>query len=148
VDDISRLGSASPFSWSHYSLTRQGDLMVYRQVVGAPAGDDPTRSYEKARWTGEELVAFRIHIPSRVVYHNAGADNMRRGNILVWEQALSDRLDGQPLTLEARMETQSILYRTVWLFGATLLVVAAMFLLIVWRVRRRGRRDWRAEPGA
>ena len=35
------------------------------------------------------------------------------------------------------METQSILYRTLWLFGAALLAVAAMFALIIWRVVKR-----------
>ena len=52
-------------------------------------------------------------------YHNAGADNQKRGNILVWEQPLTDRLRGEPLVLDARMRTQSILSSTLWLFGAT-----------------------------
>ena len=147
VDDVTRLSSSAPFSWSAYSLDREGDLMVYRQVVGDPSIGDATGAFEKARWIGEELVAFRVHIPSRVVYHNAGADNLRRGNILVWEQTLDDRMRGTPVTIDARMETQSILYRTLWLFGATVLVVALMFAVIVWRVRSRGEHHRREEPG-
>ena len=62
------------------------------------------------------------------------AGNSRRGNILVWEQSLADRLRGAPLTLDARMETQSILYRTLWLFGATFVAVAVSFGLVIWWV--------------
>jgi hypothetical protein len=82
-------------------------------------------------------VAFRLHAPSRIVYHNAGADNLRRGNILVWEQTLADRLRGAPIEIEARMEPESILYRTLWLFGASGAAVAIMFAVIVWRLTRR-----------
>ena len=36
------------------------------------------------------------------------------------------------------METQSILYRTLWLFGATFLAVAVAFVLVIWWVLKRG----------
>jgi hypothetical protein len=40
--------------------------------------------------------------------------------------------------IEVRMETQSILYRTLWLFGATFLAVAAAFAVVIgWILRRR-----------
>jgi len=90
-------------------------------------------------------VAFRLHVPSKIAYHNAAPGNLRRGNILVWEQSLADRLHGVPLTLEAKMETQSILYRTVWLFGATFVAVAITFTLVIWWILRRGTRE---ESGA
>ena len=61
-------------------------------------------------------MAFRLHLPSKI-RSTTPARDVRRGNILVWEQPLADRLRGAPLTLDARMETQSILYRTLWLFG-------------------------------
>jgi hypothetical protein len=79
-----------------------------------------------------------MHVPSKILYHNAGADNLRRGNILVWEQPLADRLNGVPLTLEARMEPRSILYTTLWLFGGTLVAVLAGFVLLIWWVRKNG----------
>jgi hypothetical protein len=44
-----------------------------------------------------------------------------------------------PLTLDARMQTQSILYRTLWLFGATILAVAFSFLVVIWWILRKGR---------
>jgi hypothetical protein len=56
----------------------------------------------------------------------------------VWEQPLTDRLRGVPLELEARMQPQSILYRTLWLFGLTFIAVAVVFVLIIWWVLRRG----------
>jgi hypothetical protein len=133
VADVRHLGEAAPFAWSAYQFGRDGDLFVYRQSVGAAAAQPVATN-----WTGHELVAFRIHVPSKVVFHNAGPGNPRRGNILVWEQSLSDRLRGQPLQLETRVETQSILYRTLWLFAATFIAVALMFGLLIWLIVRRG----------
>jgi hypothetical protein len=77
-------------------------------------------------------------LPSRIEYHNAGANNMKRGNILVWEQSLSDRLRGTPLVLDAQMRTESILYSAVTLFGFTCVAVAALFGIVIVAVRRSG----------
>jgi hypothetical protein len=82
-------------------------------------------------------VAFRLHLPSKITYQST-PEPPRRGNILVWEQPLAERLKGTPLEIEARMETQSILYRTLWLFGATFLAVAVAFALIISWVLKRG----------
>jgi hypothetical protein len=132
VDAIGGLGQAAPFAWSSYSFRREGTLYVYVQSIGAPAGQDPG----PVRWTGREVAAFRLHLPSKITYQNT--QDLRRGNILVWEQPFAERLKGTPLTLEARMETQSILYRTLWLFGATFLAVAAAFALVIGWVLKRG----------
>ena len=131
VDDVRRLHETRPFAWSTYSFNRDANLMYYRQTVGAAA-----RGSAGIQWAGDEIVAFRIHVPSKVPYHNAGADSLRRGNILVWEQSLAERLAGTPLEIDARMETQSILYRTLALFGITIVVVAVMFAVILWWVIR------------
>ncbi len=131
VDDVRTLSATGPFGWSTYRFTRDADLMYYRQTVGAAAG-----GAAGIPWTGDEVVAFRIHVPSKVPYHNAGADNLKRGNILVWEQSLADRLAGTPLEIDARMESQSILYRTLALFGITMVVVAMLFGAILWWVVR------------
>jgi hypothetical protein len=136
VADVRQLGRAAPFAWSVYDFTREGETMRFRQNVGgahAPAAPEEAR----AGWDGPELVAFRVHIPSQVRFHNAGEDNLRRGNILVWEQPLADRLRGTPLVAEVRMDTTSTLSRTLLLFGATALAVALMFAGIVWRLTRR-----------
>jgi len=134
VDDVSRLNEAPPFRWSSYSLRRDGNLYVFRQSVGASAN----KPVGNVGWNGKEQVAFRVHVPSKITYHNAGAANLRRGNILVWEQPLSDRLRGEPLALDARMQTESILYRTITLFGLTLLLVAATFAFVILAVLRGG----------
>lgn len=132
VDDVRRLSGAKPFDWSLYSFGRVGNLYVYRQVVG-PSVD---KEVGNVGWTGRELVAFRLHLPSRIVYQNnkSGAE---RGNILTWDQALTDRLRGAPLLIEARMETQSILYRTLYLFGFTFVGVVVVFVVVIWWVLRK-----------
>jgi hypothetical protein len=135
ADDITQLSNAGPFAWSSYSFHRDGDEYVYRQTIGAAADKD----VGNVGWTGRELVAFRLHLPSKINFHNSGTD-VRRGNILVWEQPLADRLRGSPLTMETRMQTQSILYRTLWLFGATFVAVIVAFVGVIWWVLRRGPR--------
>ena len=134
VDDITKLGSDSPFAWSSYEFREEVDEYVFRQVVGAPSATDGAH----VGWTGRELVAFRLHLPSKINSKNTADE--RRGNILVWEQPLGDRLHGVPLTLEARMQTQSILYRTLWLFAVTFVAVAIGFVAVIWWVFRRGAR--------
>jgi hypothetical protein len=135
VDDITRLSTAPPFAWSSYRLAQDGDLFDYLQTVGAAVGND----VGDVGWTGQESVAFRLHMPSAIVYHNAGAANQKRGNILVWEQSLADRLKGEPLRMEARIESRSILSRTLLLFFATFIAVFITFGLVLWWVLRRGR---------
>jgi hypothetical protein len=135
VGDVRALGTAPPFAWSTYRFERDGALYVYRQAVAAAAARAETGS----GWDGAEIAAFRLHLPSRVVYHNT--DGVRRGNILAWEQPLAERLRGAPLTLDVRMESASILYSTLLHFGATAVAVAVLFALVIWRVKRRATRD-------
>ena len=137
VDDIRRLAGVAPFAWSTYRFRQDGNLFVYQQTVGASAGREAGREASTAGWNGREIVAFRLHLPSRIRYHNTGRE-VGRGNILAWEQPLTDRLNGVGLALDARMDAQSILYRTLWLFGVVFLVVAGVFVLIIWWVMRRG----------
>ena len=135
VDDVRKLGQAGPFAWSTYGFGLEGELYVYRQTVRGSVAE----AVGAAGWTGSEAVAFRLHLPSEIVYHNAGPENPKRGNILVWEQPLVSRLKGAPLRLDARMKTQSILYSTLKLFGATFAVVVVMFGLVIWWILRRGK---------
>jgi len=85
-------------------------------------------------------VAVRVHLPSRIRYHNAGADNLKRGNILVWEQSLKDRQAGKPLEIEARIEQASILYTTLLLFAISGALALLVLALIIWWVVRKGKR--------
>jgi len=136
TDDIRSLSEAPVFSWSRYRLDARDQLLVYTQRMGAAAGARPPG----VNWVGSEIVAVRLHIPSRVEYHNAPSGSVERGNILSWEQPLGDRLAGKPVEIEVRMQRQSILTRTLTVFGIA--VAAAMLLLaaIVWWVRRKGSR--------
>ena len=88
------------FAWSSYRSTCSGDGAEYAQKVGAAAG----REVGKVGWTGGELVAFRLHLPSRVAFHNAPSREILRGNIIAWDQPLADRTKGAPVDIEVRME--------------------------------------------
>jgi len=141
IADIRRLHESPRFSWSRYELSQQGADTVLRQTVGASALRPGT--LKNVGWNGSEIVAFRLHLPSRILSHNARdlekdePTGVLRGNILAWEQHLSDRLDGRPLTIEVRMESRSILYRTLWLFaGAFAAAVLTIVGLIWWTVRK------------
>lgn len=136
VDDVRRLGATAPFQWSRYEFRREGDLYLYQQTIGAAVRKD----VGDVGWNGRELTAFRLHLPSKIAYHNAKVENFKRGNILVWEQSLTDRLRGEPLVLDARMQTQSILYRTLLLFAATFAAVAATFAAVIVLVLRGGKK--------
>jgi hypothetical protein len=138
VDDIRQLREAAPFAWSNYEFKRDGELYVYRQSIGPAAGN----GRGNVEWSGREIVAFRLHLPSKIRYHNNAQET--RGNILTWEQPLAERLRGTPLVLDARMDPQSILYRTLWLFGCACLAVAITFVLVIWWVRRQAPAEKRA----
>src|SRR4030095_5830151 len=95
----------------------------------------------------DELVAFKLHVPSKVIFHNVRRleDNspgeIERGNILTWEQRLTDRRAGAPIDIQVQMEEQSILYRTLWMFvGSFAAAVLVLGLLIVWTVRKGRKR--------
>jgi len=140
VERVDDLRHAAPFAWSQYHLARRDDVLEFRQVVGDPAG----KRVGDVGWSGGELIAFRMHLPSKIPFHNS-KDTVQRGNILAWEQPLADRLRGAPLDIQVHMETASILYRTLLLFGATILAAAAAFALVVWWIARKGRESALAE---
>ncbi|HET7218121.1 MAG TPA: hypothetical protein VFJ02_08730 [Vicinamibacterales bacterium] len=141
VSDIRRLPQVAPFAWSTYELADKDGLVVYKQNVAASAMRSGT--LQNFGWTGGELVAFRLHLPSKIVWHNArdletnDTSDIARGNILAWEQHLTDRLDGRPIAIEVRMENQSILHRTLWLFaGAFASAILVIGGLIWWTIRK------------
>jgi hypothetical protein len=142
-DDVRRLHEAPPLSWSRYELADQNGQHLFRQIVGASALKPGT--LENVGWDGSEIVAFRLHLPSRILEHNARdletdePTGIHRGNILAWEQHLADRLDGKPVTLEVRMDSQSILYRTLFLFAGAFSAAVLTLVLLIWWTMRRGR---------
>jgi hypothetical protein len=136
VPDIDALSDSAAFPAMSFSLSGRGDEYVYRQHVGDPPGDA-----DAGAWPEAGLVAFRVHLPSRIRYHNSPSREVERGNIVGWEQGLAQRLAGEPVDIEVRTETASILYTTLGLFATMAAVVAAMFVLIIWMLVRKGRRQ-------
>ena len=141
VTDLRTLERLAPFAWSTYRFERRGEAFEYRQVVGAATG----RSVGDVGWNGSETVMFRMHVPSKIDFHNTPSRTVERGNILEWEQPLTERLKGTPIDLQVQMEGQSILSRTLLLFGATIVAAAVLFAVVIWWVARRGRASDLAE---
>ena len=134
VDDIRRLGDRTPFAWSRYQFVDRGGLWVFTQEMGAAAGKD----VGDVGWQGDELVAVRLHLPSRIPFHNAPSRTVERGNILSWEQPLIARGKGEPVAIEVHMEQDSILFQTLALFAGMALLALAALALFIWWVRRTG----------
>jgi hypothetical protein len=133
VLDARRLAEAAPFAWSSYQYQQHDAQFEFTQMMRAAAGQDAGN----AGWDGSELVAVRLHLPSKITFHNSPSRKVERGNIVVWEQLLSERFKGVPLEIVARMETQSILFRTLALFGAMGVLVVITFIAAIWYVKSR-----------
>lgn len=142
VANLRELPRLAPFSWSTYRFDRQGDVFEYRQVLGKSVAKD----VGDVGWTGQELVSFRMHIPSEIPFHNAPSRQVQRGNIVEWQQPLTDRLKGEPLEIRVQMEPESILYTTLILFAMTVVAAAITFAVVIWLVVRKGRRADAAGP--
>jgi hypothetical protein len=133
VDDIRRLSEAAPFAWSTYRFAEDQDRFEFAQRMGDAAGAE----VGNVGWSGDELVAVRLHLPSRVDFHNSPSRTIERGNIIVWEQPLAERMKGSPLDIQARMEKESILVRTLALFAGMAVLVVATFVGVIWFVKTR-----------
>lgn len=145
VKDVRKLSQAAPFAWSRYGLAAESGRHVFEQQVGASALRPGT--LQNVGWNGSEVVAFRVHLPSRIIWHNARdlqtgqPRSTSRGNILAWEQHLTDRLDGRPVHIRVEMDSQSILHRTLWLFGGAFLAAVTVLALLIWFTVRKGARE-------
>ncbi len=133
VNDIRKLGQAPPFAWSDYGYRESDSQFEFTQTMRAATG----QNVANVGWDGSELVAVRVHLPSKVTFHNSPSRTIERGNIIVWEQGLNERRKGAPLEIVARMETQSILFRTLALFAAMGVLVIATFAGFIWFVKSR-----------
>ena len=145
VADVRKAGTCGVLAWSTYGFDVSPEQIRYTQNVGAPAGTVPATAPPGITWNGSELVAFKLHLPSRVTYHNVrrlehGKEGeLERGNILTWEQRLTDRLAGVPIPMEVRTESESILFRTVSLFAGAFAAAVIVLILLIWWTIRRGR---------
>ena len=142
VKDIRELGSCGALGWSRYQFDRDQDAIHFVQEVGAAAGGHAGT----VNWDGKELVGFKLHAPSRIFFHNVRkledgtAGESERGNILTWEQTLADRRAGQPLLMEVRMGSESILFRTLSLFAIAFAGAITVLAFMIWLTIRRARR--------
>lgn len=135
VSDVRRLPTAKPFAWASYEFVRADDEIRFVQRLGTPKGNP----VGDVGWDGDELVAVRLHIPSKVSFHNAPSRMVERGNIITWEQSLGARLKGEPLEVDVRFGSQRILVLTVALFLAAMAAAAACVGGLLWWVVRKGR---------
>jgi hypothetical protein len=142
VPDIRRLAEAAPFAWSSYAFKQQDAQFEYSQILRDSAG----QAAGNVGWDGSELVAVRLHLPSKVTFHNSPSRRIERGNIVVWEQLLTERQKGVPVEITARMETQSILFRTLALFAAMGVLVVLTFIAAIWYVKSRKPGTGNREP--
>jgi hypothetical protein len=136
VADVRAVERLAPFAWSTYTFTREGDLYEFKQTVGPSAG----KRVSDVGWDGTELVGFRMHLPSKITYHNAPSHRTERGNILEWEQTLADRIHGTPIDIDVQLETQSILARTILLFATMVVAALSTLALVIWWMVRKGQR--------
>ena len=128
-----------------------GDIVTFRQTLAKP----PPPRTALPPWRGDEIVGFRLHLPARIRFQNSryleGSRQSRpasRGNIVTWEQRLSERLAGKPIAyaedttpdvMEVRMDRESILYRTLWLFGIAFAAALLVLATLIWLTMRKGR---------
>ena len=142
TDDVRTLGRCALFSWSAYGLEAvEPDQLRFTQTVGAPLAGDPGA----VNWDGSEIVGFKLHLPSKVLFQNvkrlADGENgsLERGNILSYEQYLKDRRAGTPVSIEVAMGADSILVRTLSLFGIAVAAALSVVGLLIWLTVRRGK---------
>jgi hypothetical protein len=67
ADDIRTLSAVQPFAWSAYGLAPKDGVLVFTQQMTAAAG----KNAGNVGWQGDELVAVRLHLPSRVADQGA-----------------------------------------------------------------------------
>ncbi len=133
VPDVRKLSEAPPFAWSTYRYLEGDASFEFGQQMKEAAAKD----VGNVGWAGDELVAVRIHLPSVITFHNAPNRRTERGNIVIWEQPLSERLKSVPLDVQATVEKDSILFRTLALFGAMGVLVVLTFIGAIWFVKSR-----------
>jgi len=138
---VTDLKACGPLAWASYTFERQGNVIHFQQEIGPAASGNPG----SVNWDGSEIVAFKLHLPSKIIFQNVkrledGSNGTtERGNILTWEQRLSDRRAGVPLSMEVRMDSQSILYRTLWLFAGAFVAAVVVLIVLIWMTMRKAR---------
>jgi hypothetical protein len=152
ADDIRELSKCGVLAWSTFSGlvpetdTVFGPVAHYRQLLGAAAAGNPGA----VNWDGSEIVAVKLHLPSRIFSQNArrledgGVRDAERGNIVTWEQRLTDRMVGKPIEIDVKMSPRSILHTTLWLFAGAFAAAVVVMMGAIWWIVGKGKRRQRA----
>jgi hypothetical protein len=153
ADDVRELSKCGILTWSTFSgLVPEtdpafGPVAHYRQTVGEAAGGNPGA----VNWDGTEIVAVKLHLPSRIFFQNARrledgtVRDYERGNIVTWEQRLTDRLAGKPIEIDVKMSPQSILHTTLWLFAGAFAAAVLAMMGAIWWIVKNGKKRQKAE---
>ena len=146
MPDIRKLHAASRRSRGRAtSSPRRTACVVYRQTIGASAlrpgtlQNDGWKRRRAASRSGCTCRAGSCDHNARDIETNEPSA-IARGNILAWEQLLTDRLDGRPIAIEVRMDRQSILYTTLWLFAGAFAAAVLLLGALIWLTISEGRR--------
>jgi len=137
--DVRTLGRCQPLGWSTYGFTREPGDVKYHQSIGPPAAGP----LAAVNWDGSEIIAFKLHLPSRIRFQDSrrlDRDESRpvdRGNIVTYEQRLTDRRAGKPIEINVSMDPKSILYLTLWLFAGAFGAAVIALVLVIWWIKRR-----------
>jgi len=133
-DDVNRIGGRPAFPDLQIALRPEGERLRLRGSWQRPA------SSAAAVAEADGLMAVRFHLPSKIYYHENAAEGVERGNILVWREEVAAARRGAPLSFGAVMDRRSIFYSTVGLFAAAVVLALALLAVMVYVVRRKGRR--------
>jgi hypothetical protein len=130
--DVNRLSGTPAFPDLKIALRPEGDRL---RLEGAWTPPDARGVTDR-----EGLTAVRFHLPSKVYAHDNAEGGVARGNIVTWREDLARAASGGPLAFGATIDRRSILYATVGLFAASILLALAVLALALYWLMRRGRR--------
>ncbi len=88
----------------------------------------------------DALLALRFHFPSTVRFHNSSA-GIQRGNIVGWEQTVTEYFASPELVVDARFERRSVLATTFAILGAAVAAVLFCVASLLFLMVRKGRRQ-------
>jgi len=133
--DIATLSSHPAFRGRRYEFTRAEETLALRAEIRGGERVSGVPGVPR-----DELVGFRVHFPSPVRFHNSPT-GLDRGNIVRWQQTVGGHLAGEPLVLEARFDTRTVLEATLLIFGSALVLVVTAALVGFYVTVRVGRRQ-------
>jgi hypothetical protein len=136
-EDVNALPGTPAFPDLEIALRSTGDRLRLEGRWSRPAGS-PGPPVD-----GMGLMAVRFHLPSKVYGHDNAAFGVERGNIVSWRQDVAQGLAGRALAFGATLDSRSILWSTVGLFAAAIVIGVVLIAGALFLVFRRGRREQR-----